>query len=88
MNNVTNLADYRARRAQPQRLPANVIRIEQVAERITRHRRAMERLLQEHNLGWRHTCPLIHVTGMVPHGEACIWCDATDPDEPTPPEAA
>lgn len=82
MTNIVNLADVRARRDKAQRLPANVIRIEQVAERITRHRRALDRLLQDMGLGWSHDCTVAGVAGMVPNGEACIWCGAEDPQPP------
>lgn len=81
MTNITHLDDYRARRVR-----SNVVqprpRIDQVAERITRHRRAMDRLLQDMGLGWHHTCPHIGLTGMIPNGEVCIWCGAEDPNGP------
>lgn len=81
MTNITHLDDYRARRARSNIVPLRP-RIEQIAERIARQRRTIERMLQDMNLGWQHTCPLIGIDGMVPHGEACIWCDAEDPNPP------
>lgn len=81
MTNITHLDDYRARRARSNVIPMRP-RVEQIAERIARHQKAMDRLLQDLGLGWHHDCPVAEVSGMVPHGEACIWCDAQDPNPP------
>lgn len=48
MAQVIHLDDHRARRHKQ--------RIELVAERITRNRHAMDRLLQDMGLGWFHVC--------------------------------
>ena len=82
MGTVTNLADHRAQNTQ-----RNKIRIEQVAERLTRNRAAMDRLLQDMGLGWFHTCRISTTKGMLLRGQECIWCGAHDPGL-TPDDAA
>lgn len=81
MSSITHLDDYRIRRARMRR-PENVVDIAQVAQRMARHRLAMERMLQETGRGWRHTCTLTGDTVMVPNGEVCLLCGEDDPSSP------
>lgn len=86
MSNITHLDDYRARRARSNVVPLHpTLQMEQIAERIARHRQAYDRLLQDLNLGWHHTCPIVGSSGSILRGLPCPYCNAT---EPTPPEAA
>lgn len=80
---VTHIDTARQRRTQTNVVPLRpIVRIDHIAERIARHRAAMNRMMQDHNLGWLHTCQHVGATDFVPHGEHCIWCGAADPNSP------
>lgn len=80
-----------------QRKRSNVIPLHrplsEISLRIERRIAAMQRLLQDLNVGWTHACPALIrdgrpvVLGVMP-GERCPLCNLIDPNEPTPPEAA
>lgn len=80
-----------------QRNRSNVIPLHrplsEIGLRIERRIAAMQRLLQDLNVGWTHACPALIRDGRpavltVMPGERCPFCRLGDPNEPTPPEAA
>lgn len=78
---ITHINTARERREKT-RPPSNVIAIQHIAERIRRHRKAMDRLMQDMNIGWHHNCPVAHSSGWLLRDQPCVWCKARDPGAP------
>lgn len=81
MSKITHIDKARQRRDKP-KPPTNVVVMGHIAERLARHRKAMDKLMQDMNLGWHHDCPVAKTGGWILHGQQCIWCDAHNPNSP------
>lgn len=80
MNNLTaTIYDIRVERAKRGGLPRHK-KLGRLARDITE--------IDGKKIAWFHKCTVLGLEGLIPIGESCRWCNATQHDLKPPPSAA